>query len=222
MKIIDISGPIYNGMWSYPGLTQINITTKQKKFHDEEYITDTYEGMNEHTGTYIETPGMWVRHKEFSLKNVPLERLFMVDTYVIQIKEETLGTRDGRPYISVADIKKAEKEEIPEGASILVGTGHGKNWDKKDFIEKSWYFKADAFEYFVEKKLNLVGGDSASWENYKHSEGNFGIFYDAGIILLAPCVNIEKITKYKVKLTVLPLNIPSAKVVPVRAVVVEE
>jgi len=221
MKIIDISGPIYNGMWGYPGLTQINITTKQKKFHEDEYTTDTYEGMNEHTGTYIETPGMWVRHKEISLENIPLDRLFMVDTYVIQIEEETLKTRDGRPIISLADIKKAEKEEIPEGASILVGTGYGKNWDRKDFVEKSWYFQADAFNYFVEKKLNLVGGDSPSWENYKHSEGNFGTFYDAGIILLAPCINLEKISKYKVKLAVLPLNIPSAKVVPVRAVVVE-
>ena len=222
MKIIDISGPIYNGMWMYPGLTNINITRQQKMFHDDPYVTDTFEGMNEHTGTYIETPGMWVRHKDVSLGTIPLERLFMVDAYVLQIQEQTLGTMDGRPYISLADIKKAQKEEIPEGASILVGTGHGRNWDNKEtFLAKSWYFKADAFDYFVEKKLNLVGGDSPSWENYTHSEGNFGSFYDAGIILLAPCVNLEKITKYKVKLAVLPLNIPEAKVVPVRAVVVE-
>jgi len=33
---------------------------------------------------------------------------------------------------------------------------------------------------------------------------------------------MDKIKKYKVKLSVLPLNIPSATVVPVRAVVVED
>jgi kynurenine formamidase len=221
MRIIDISGPIYNGMWYYEGYTKINIKTRSGMFHDDEYTTDEYEGMNEHTGTYMETPGMWVRNK-FGLKDVPLERLFMVDAYVLQIPEDSLEKIDDRSRISLADIKKAEKEEIPEGATILIGTGYGKNWDEKDFIKRSWYFKADAFDYFAEKKISLVGGDSGSWENYKHSEGNFGKFYDAGILLLAPLVNMEKIKQYKVKLSVLPLNIPSAKVVPVRAVVVEE
>jgi len=224
MKVIDISGPIYNDMWYYEGYTRINIKRRTGKFHDDEYTTDEYEGMNEHTGTYMETPGMWVRHSDVSLDKISLDRIFMVDAYVLQVSLEGLEEFGGRPRIPLSSIKAAEKEEIPDGGTVIISTGYGtKNWDNaEDFVKKSWYFKADAFDYFVDKKLNLVGGDSPSWENYNYSEGNFNKFYDAGILLLAPLVNLEKINNYKVKLCVLPLNIPSAKVVPVRAVVIEE
>ena len=60
------------------------------------------------------------------------------------------------------------------------------------------------------------------WENEVHPEGAFERFYKEGILLLAPLINLEKISRFKVKLTVLPLKILGAGVCPVRAVVVEE
>jgi kynurenine formamidase len=225
MKVIDISGPIYTGMWSYADYyPDFKLSSVEFEFGGEKYSVDVFEGMHAQTGSYIESPEVFSTSGKSGGLNaaVPVEKLFMMDTYVLQIPHDSLGMKDGRPYVSFADIKGAEIEQIPEGASILVGTGYGKNWDKKDYVDKAWFFKKDALDYLTDKKPFLLGGDSPSWENGVNPEGAFERFYKSGSLLFAPCINLEKITRFRVKLTALPMNILKAGVCPVRAIVTEE
>jgi arylformamidase len=225
MKVIDISGPIYTGMWSYADYyPDFKLSAVEFEFGGDKYSVDVFEGMHAQTGTYIESPGIFTGGgKKRGLNDlVPPDKLFNIDACVLKIPHESLSIKDGRPFISLGDIKKVEEEKIPEGAAILVGTGYGKNWEKPDYIQRSWFFKKDALYYLIDKKPFLIGGDSPVWENEKNPEGAFERFYKAGILLLAPCVNLEKVSSFRVKLTALPLKILKAGVCPVRAVVVEE
>ncbi len=225
MRIIDISGTIYNGMWSYADYyPDFNLKSVEFEFGGEKYSVDVFEGMHAQTGTYIESPEIFSEGGKGGGLNdiVPIEKLFMIDAYVLQIPYDKLGIKDGKRYISLDDIKGAEKGPIPEGSAILVGTGYGKNWDKDDYVDRAWFFKKDALYYLIDKKPFLLGGDSPVWENAVNPEGAFKRFYGAGILLFSPCVNLEKINKYHVKLTALPLKVLKAGVCPVRAVVVED
>ncbi|MDO8685685.1 MAG: hypothetical protein Q7J78_03335, partial [Clostridiales bacterium] len=77
-------------------------------------------------------------------------------------------------------------------------------------------------QWLILKKPFLLGTDFPRWENLVKPEGFFDAFYAAGILMLAPCINLENIMKSKVKLTALPLNIPGTSCVPCRAIIVEE
>jgi kynurenine formamidase len=225
MKVTDISGPIYTGMWSYADYyPDFKLSAVEFEFGGEKYSVDVFEGMHAQTGTYVESPQVFSESGKGGGFNesVPLEKLFNIDAYVFNIEHDSLETKDGRPVITLGDIKKAEKGAIPGGSAILVGTGYGRNWEKKDYVSKAWFFNKDALYYLIDKKPFLVGGDSPVWENEVHPEGAFERFYKLGILLLAPCINLEKISSFRVKMTVLPLNILKAGVCPVRAVVVEE
>ena len=74
-------------------------------------------------------------------------------------------------------------------------------------------------EYIISKRPFLLGTDSAEWENPKSPEGIFKMFYPANILILASCINFEKIEEFKVKLTVLPFKVQDSYISPVRAVV---
>ena len=227
VRIIDISGPIYTGMWNFSEplgslLGEFKLSSVKFEFSGEEYSVDVFNGMKAQTGTYIESPGQYLEDNKYTVSDIPVHKLFMINAYVLKIPYEKLGKKDGKRFVTLEDIKSAEKENIPEGSAILVGTGYGKYWNRKDFFKKSWFFKAEAMEYIISRKPFLLGADSAEWENPKNPEGIFKKFFPANILILASCINLEKVNKFKVKLTVLPFNVLGSYISPVRAVVVEE
>ena len=226
MKVIDITGTMYNGMW-YFGDPWPRFHFKSR-YHELEAVGITaliedFEGMGGHTGLHIETPATGIGYdKSYPLIDVLIEKLVYVDAYVLQIPHENLPIKDGKPFITLQDIKKAEKEEIPEGAVILIGTGYGKNWDSPDYLTKSWFIKREAMYYIIDKKPLLLGVDATDFENWANPEQFFERFFNSNILLMAPCIHLEKVKKFRVKFIALPLKIKGAAICPTRAVLIEE
>ena len=226
MRVIDITGPIYTGMWCfgdpwprfefksrYHRLDSVGITA----------LIEDFCGFGGHTGLHIETPATGVGYdSSYPLIDVPVEKLVLADTYVLQIPYDDLPVKDGKPYISIDAIKEAEKEPIPDGAVILIGTGYGRYWDSDEYLTKSWFIKREAMYYLIEKKPLLLGVDATDFENWKNPERFFERFINSDILLMAPCINLEKVKSFRVKLIALPLKIKDAAICPTRAVVVEE
>ena len=165
MKIIDASGPIYEGMWSYGKpfpkfrLVELKEPDWVKGFHPKQ---QAFAGFHMLTGSYISCPAhAFGIKKAYAAHEVPLEKIFDVFAYVLKFDLNHLSKEGNRPFISLNDIQKAEKEEIPEGAPILFGTGWGQHWDKPDFLSHAWFFKRDAIEYIVAKKSVMLGGDTS-------------------------------------------------------------
>ncbi len=226
MKVTDITGTIYNGMWYFGDpWPRFNFKTR---YHELEAIgltamIEDFEGMGGHTGLHIETSATGIGYeKSYPLIDVPIEKLIHVDAYVYQLRHDDLPVKDGKPYISLEALKEVEKEEVPEGSIILIGTGYGKNWDKEDYLAKSWFIKREAMYYIIDKKPLLLGVDATDFENWTNPERFFERFFNSNILLMAPCINLEKIQKFKVKFIALPLKIKGAAICPTRAVVIEE
>jgi arylformamidase len=227
MKVTDISGPIYNGMWNYSEplgglLGEFKRDSISFDFSGEKYTLDVFAGFKAQTGTYLESPGKHIPGNNYKVSDIAVEKLFMIDAYILNIPYESLGEKDGKRFVSLQDIKKSEKKIIPPGAAILIGTGYGKFWERKDFFSKSWFFKKEAMGYLIEKRPFLLGTDSAEWENPKNPEGIFAMFYPADILILASCINLEKIESFNVKLIVLPFKALNSYICPARAVVVQD
>ena len=104
-------------------------------------------------------------------------------------------------------MKKAEKGKIPEGSGIIMSTGYGKNWEKTDYLQKCPFLNKEAMDYLIDKKPFIVAFDTPSAENDVHPENAFERYFNADILTVTACINLERIKKYKVKLTVMPLNI---------------
>lgn len=226
MRIIDITGPIYTGMWYFgEPWKKFNFVTR---YHELPAVgikamIEDFDGFNGHCGMHIETPATGIGYdKSYALTDVPIEKLVNVDAYVYQIPLEGLPIIDGKPCISTDDLKKAEKEEIPEGAVILISTGYGKNWFSPDYLSKSWFFRREAMYYLIDKKPFLLGVDATDFENWVNPEKFMERFFNSNILLMAPIINTEQVKKFKVKFTALPLKIKGAAICPTRAVLIEE
>lgn len=226
MRIIDITGPIYTGMWYFgEPWKKFNFVTR---YHELPAVgikamIEDFDGFNGHCGMHIETPATGIGYdKSYALTDVPIEKLVNVDAYVYQIPLEGLPVIDGKPCISPDDLKKAEKEEIPEGAVILISTGYGKNWFSPDYLSKSWFFRREAMYYLIDKKPFLLGVDATDFENWVNPEKFMERFFNSNILLMAPIINTDQVKKFKVKFTTLPLKIKGAAICPTRAVLIEE
>jgi arylformamidase len=225
MKVIDITGPIYNGMWSYgdpfPDYALSRIPTPA--WISYPIYSESFAGMCSQTGTYLETPAHLLGYEaSYPLSRVPIESLVDVPCCGIQVDMELLPLVDGRRSITRAALEQGtDSRSLSTCRAILVSTGWGRAWRQADFVTASPFFTADAMEWLIARKPFILGSDSPRWENLDHPQGFFPAFFGADILMLAPCVSLERIGRPLVSLTVLPLNIEDTCCTPCRAIVTE-
>jgi kynurenine formamidase len=221
MGIIDISGPCYEGMWDYGGdIKPFKLGKVLMSYAGVEYEIDTIENLTALSGTYFEVPG---DVKGYTTADIPIENLYMIDSYVLQMPYEGLMTVDNRPCIFKDDMVKAEKGEIPEGSGIILSTGYGKNWNRDDYLKRCPFLKKEAMDYLIDHKPYIVVFDTPAAENDVNPENAFERYFEKNILSVTASINLELIKEYNVKLTVMPLNIPKLPLgCPARAFVLEE
>ena len=150
-NIVDITGPIYEGMWTY-GLPY-------EPFRMEEvppvpwvaYPTYTHNvAMNVQTGTYLET-GAHMFPSMRTIDQLRADELFLY-AHIVYVGEKAPGA-------AIARGELGELKVIAPGDAILVCTGWGRNWESPRFLEDSPYFLAEAMDYLLSFKPALFGAD---------------------------------------------------------------
>jgi arylformamidase len=226
MKVIDITGPLVNGMWTFgQEFPLLNITKKSGRSEGfGEYFYTVIDGLHALSGTYIETPAHSLGYdKSFLINDVPVEKLTNVDCVVLYV-EKDISDPSKKIQITLEDLKKCPNSEyICPGDAIIVGCGWDKYWmDDIHFNSCSPYFTYDAMMWLINKKPSILGTDTPSWEDLDDPAGFFPSFYAENILMLAPTANLKAITKPRVKLTVLPIKIENSCAAPCRAVIIED
>ena len=208
-EIIDITGPIYEGMWTY-GLPYAPF--RMEGVPPVEWVAyPTYSqnmSMNVQTGTYLET-GAHVFPGMRTIDQLRPDELFL-DAHVLHINEKA-------PRSAIAREELGSVTAISAGSAILVCTGWGRNWESPRFLEDSPYFTAEAMDHLLSFKPALVGADLPRWDSLASPEGFFERFFRQDVLLLAPLMNLEKCGETG-RLIVLPLPIRGACASPARAV----
>jgi kynurenine formamidase len=136
---------------------------------------------------------------------------------------EGLKTVDNRPCVFIDDMKKAQHGDIPPGSGIILSTGYGKNWEKRDYLKKCPFLNKEAMDYLIDKKPYIVVFDTPAAENDVHPEHAFDRYFEENILTVTACINLEKINRWNVKLVVMPLRLRRVAMgSPARAIVIEE
>jgi len=211
MRIIDVTGLIEEGMWTYgPPLPAPRI----EKLVSPGGITDYRFVLGSITGTYLETAAHRLPGQP-SLDEIPVEKLF-VDAVVVRLE-----TKKPSGHVEAADLIPYEGK-IRRGDALLVSTGWDRMWNKKGFIPDSPHFTAEAMDWILSKKISILAGDMPCYDDPRASEGLVNKLFRRGLLILAPLVNLRQVPAGRVKLIALPARIKNTCGFPCRAVVLCE
>ena len=130
----------------------------------------------------------------------------------------------------ISDWEKRAEEEIQENDAVLIRTDHYKFWGPgskgaEDFLEHGWpYLTKDAADYLVEKKIRLVGMESADIDDYyygktpkSHPPAHYA-FLGNDIYIIENIANLDQLKKTRCFLISAPLKIQNGTGSPLRLI----
>ena len=124
----------------------------------------------EHGGTHLDAPIHFAEGRA-TVEQIPLERL-VGPGIVVDVERAASGDPDYQ--VGVADLRAWEQEHgrIPDGAIVLLRTGHGRHWG-----ERSRYLGTERTGPEAVAELHFPGldPDAARWIVEQRSIGSIGI-----------------------------------------------
>ncbi len=161
--------------------------------------------MSSHTGTHIDAPSHFGYGA--SIDTINVER-FVSNARLLRIEKKAneLITRD--------DLEEVDAE------SIIIATSWEDKKDEEDYLIANPGLSRDAANYLVEKRVNLVGIDTASIDAAKDEGFNaHHILLSNNILIVENLCNLQNLPD-EFKLVVLPLKLEGATGSPVRAIAI--
>jgi kynurenine formamidase len=153
-QIVDLSGPLYEGMWSYRGLT--GIPDSLPPFASERIAAVDTHGfeafayrMSSITGTYIETGGHMLPGMPHLGDLSP--EAFMRTAVVCHVPRK--GPQE---VIHRAELE-AHCPPVGEGDALLIECGWGERWEAPEFVRDSPAFHVDCLPWFLAQPFGLLG-----------------------------------------------------------------
>ncbi|MCE5240401.1 cyclase family protein [bacterium] len=216
MRIIDLTGPMYHGMWTYgPPYPRVVVEEiPQPEFIEYPTYSWRFE-LGAQTGTYLET-SLHMYREGPRLVDIPVESLFMIPTAVIKVDVKPLTP------ITVAQLEAAAPE-INEGETILVATGWSDDhWHHSDMVSACPHFEGPAMHWILDHKPSMMAGDMPRFDSWDDPQHFFQRFFQMGTLLLAPLFGVRQITAARGKLVALPMKLDETCAAPCRVLFIEE
>jgi kynurenine formamidase len=224
-KLTDLSGPLYEGMWSYNLL--LGLENGLPEFECKRVATVEVNGyeafgyrLSSITGTYIETGA-------HMLPGAPMLNdlgagAFIRPAVVCHVPRKAPGE-----VIHGAELE-ANCPPVQPGDALLVECGWGARWSEPDFVTGSPAYHVDCLPWLLAQPFATLGVDVPCIESARsrpdgtEAAGNMLVpIFQRGVLLLAPLVNLDQIESPRGQLIALPLNIRAISGAPCRAVFVE-
>jgi kynurenine formamidase len=218
MRVIDISGPIEDGMWSYgdpypaPRIAQI----PPPAWLDYPVYSQTIS-MAVQCGTYLETAAHMDQGR-LPIDQLPLARCHQIDAVTLWIPR---GANEPIRAVDLQDALDKSRLTLQAGDALLIGTGWDAQWHAPNFVTDPPYFLAEAIDWVLDHAVALLGADTPRYDSPHQPQNFFPKFFQREILLLAPLVNLAQVGNARGKLTALPLKIKDACASPVRALWIE-
>ena len=215
VRIIDVTGPMYHGMWSYgpPYPAVVVEEIPQPEFIQYPTYSWRFE-LGAQSGTYLETALHLFRDGP-PLVGVPVADLFMRDAAILRVPAQP------NQRLVAADLQACEVEINP-GDAVIVATGWDAHWHQPDFVSDCPFFSYEAMRWILDRDPFLFAGDMPRFDSWQDPQGFFSEFFEQGVLLLAPLVNLGEVKGDRAKLVALPLKIEETCAAPCRVLIVED
>lgn len=218
-RLIDLTGPIYSGMWHYaspyfsPEVEELPIPEWLERPVYSEQIR-----MPLQTGTYIETSAHCTKDDP-RIDDYPLERTTLLPTVSVWVPTPG-GEAVTRARVEEGIARAGLELDQLKGMGLLIGTGWDSHWDDKDFTTACPWLEDGVSDLAIEVGVSLVGGDTPRFENPEAPSGALSRLFAERMLLLAPLVNLGEVGDRIGRIIASPLRIPAASATPCRAVFV--
>jgi arylformamidase len=223
---IDLSGPLFEGMWSYNVLYSSSTTLPELEI--TKVATLERSGWEAHqfvlssiSGTYLETSAHLVEGDP-ALDNYTLSD-FIRPAVVCHVPR-----KGARQLIRRAELE-AHCPPVEDGDALLIECGWGTEWRSSNFVTDGPSFHPDCLPWLLEQPFSLLGVDvpcaQAPWPlpDGVQYDGNILLpIFQKGILLLAPLVDLDKVQVPRGELIALPLKAEGVCGAPCRAIFREE
>jgi kynurenine formamidase len=217
MKLIDLTGPIYTGMWQYcpqyPGARIEECALPDFAKPGAALYCQKF-AIGGQTGTYIETAAH-IDRSATPVAELPLAD-FWLDCVIIRLPDQYPSAR-----ISRDELERAAPPIRP-GDAVLLRTGWDRHWRAPDFVEGSPYLSREAAEWLIDQRPALLGSDLPRFDSVRAPEFPWRRFFAEVKLLLAPVVNLDAVPVDRARLIAFPLKIEGAVSTPCRAAVLVE
>jgi kynurenine formamidase len=221
-RIIDLSGPLYNGMWSYNALSTLG--TRLTDFHVEQIAALPNQGfeafdyaLSSITGTYLENAG-------HMLAGIPPLHSVDLSNFIRPAVVCHVPAKGPDEVIHGSELA-AHCPALQPGDALLIECGWGVRWESPDYVVHGPGFHHDCLPWFLDQPFSMLGVDVPCIETARsrpdgtEAAGNMLTpLFERGLLLLAPLVNLETIKSERGELIALPLNIRGVSGAPCRAI----
>lgn len=215
MRVIDITGPITSGMWSY-GPPLPDVTVEEAATLQDAGWKGHRLGLHTLAGTYIETADHLYAGRE-QIADVPAER-FIVPAVVAQLPD-----KEPLEPITADELERAVGGRLRPGDALLVATGWDRRWNEPEFVLRCPYFVPEAMEWVVRQEVGILGLDIPCVQDPRSDNGELNrLFFREDRLLLAPLVRLREAGDSPFRLIALPLLIPGVCGTPCRAVLIRD
>lgn len=227
MTVIDISGPIREGMWYY-GEPHLDMPVPPVRIREVEFppkyagriFTQVVE-MCVQTGSYLETASHAIKGRE-NIDEVPLARSWMVPTVIIHVPKgpgEKVTLEEAQ-----ADLAR-QGVTIEPGDAVLVHTGWDSAYDDPArYLTDMPYLSRELVYWIIDQRPGILGCDTPRADSPADPQHFFERFFATDILLLGCVTNLGAVSQSRPKprLCALPLQIDGACASPVRVVLVTD
>jgi len=210
----DISGWVYNGMWSYcPEYDVTDISElPQPVFLPPDFPVYLQKFiMSGQSGTYIETKAHVDKAAE-PVTSLPLSNFYR-PVVVLDI-----GKKQANEPVTVQDLESTQIEIRP-GDAALISTGWDARWDDPGYVEESPFISREAAFWLFDKGIGMLGADFPRFDFPKAMQFPWAEFWERVNLLLGPVVNLQGLSGRCGRLVCFPLKVKGACCTPCRAAI---
>lgn len=224
--LTDLSGPLFEGMWSYNALPNLDVRIPEFEVEQATRIDRTgFESfrfsMSSTTGTYLETSAHVIAGDPGLDQLTPSD--FFRPAVVCHVPR-----KGARQLIRGAELE-AHCPPVEEGDGLLIECGWGAQWRSPNYVLDGPSFHPDCLPFLLEQPFSLLGVDvpciQSPWPlpGGLQYEGNMLLpVFQRGVLLLAPLINLDKVRAARGELMAFPLRIEGVNGAPCRALFRED
>ena len=221
-RIIDLSGPTYNGMWSYNSLPTLGAKVQEAVIETATTVDhDGWESfrfaLSSLSGTYLETSA-------HMLPRSPALSDLQCSEFIRPAVICHLPRKGPRQLVQRHELEAACPPLRP-GDALLIECGWAGQWRSLSFVIDGPSFHPDCLPWLLDQPISLLGVDvpclQAWWAAPGSPEQGNGMLvelFNKGILLLAPLVNLDTVHSQRGELIALPLAAEGASGAPCRAI----
>lgn len=150
-KLIDLSHNIVNDMSVHPYDDSVKLY--QDKFLREDEYNNFRLEIGMHSGTHIDSP-MHLTKNETFINEIDLDR-FIGKGCLLDVRDQKIIT-----------FKETYSDIVCENDIVLLYTNHSSQYGKKEYYLDYPIIDKELAEFFIEKKIKMLGMDLPSPDDY--------------------------------------------------------